>query len=741
MTIENKQKRQALLLTGVAVLTVGWTSAASAQSVEPPAQAPAPQADPDDNDSLGDIIVTAQKREQRLQDVPIAVTALQGDMLQQQNVQSTRDLQFVVPSLVFNQLSSYGQPFLRGIGSDLVGPNAEAGVATYIDGVFVAAGAGIVQGLLGTDRVEVLAGPQGTLYGRNAVGGAINIYTLTPGATLEAAASGTYGRYDRTDVSAHVSGPVSDTLSLGVYGAFQRRGTYLDFSSATPDDANEVQAAGVRAKAVLKPSDMLTFTLSGEYVSTRNNEAGTYRNAQPDALAYAFGAPNLSGQRFLIDSDNVQFSNTEQWGAYLRTDLDLGWSQVLSITSYRDLKEDGFGDVDGTSAPILASFSPSQFANQFSQEIQLLAPSSSSVQWIIGAYYFDGSSGYKDQITEGVVFPAPVAALDNRTDIKTRSLAFFGQATVPIDRIAEGLKLTLGGRYTIDHKRYRASSLLFGASGAQIGPETFYPVDSKTWRKFTPKITLDYKIDRTLLYATYSRGFKAGAYNPSTPTSPGPVDPETLDAFEIGLKSTIANKVRLSTAGYYYKFSNIQVSRIDLGTSIIQNAAEGEAYGVEGSLFVAATSNLDLSASASLEHTEYKRFNNAVSYVPSPAGNASVPVDASGNRMIRAPKLVFNLGANQAIPLGNGGKINLAANYYYNDGFFWDAANQLRQGSYDLANASVEYVLPGDRFSVRGFVNNIGDTYYRTQSFYTPVSLLVQEAIGRTYGITLQFKY
>lgn len=692
---------------------------------------------------LEEIVVTAQKREESLQSVPIAVSAVTAASLEQRNVQSTRDLQYVVPSLTFNQVSGWGQPFLRGIGSDIAGPNQEAGVATYVDGVFVSNNGAILQSLLGTERVEVLAGPQGTLYGRNAVGGAINIYTLTPGPEFAGRAVATYGNFDRMEASGYVSGPVSDTLRLGVYGAYSRRDPYKRPTVAGINQPRHELNYGGRAKLVWAPTDALKVTASTERLIGESYEQGAYRNVQANSLPYVFGAPFLD-RPYDVNSASPQFNNTKTWGNYLRAELELDKVQLMSLTSYRKWSGDGSADIDGTALPIIVNGSQPAYSDQFSQELQLMSPVGNDISWIAGAYYFHENSGYKNLITELPVFlPPPLHTLHNTAKIITKSIAAFGQVTFPLGFVSDDLKLTLGGRYTVDKKTFSATEDYLNAAGAPVTPLTVFPEMDKTWKKFTPKVTLDYTLGDSLLYATYSKGFVAGAYNSSSPASPGPVNPETLTAYEVGLKTTIANRFRFNTAAYFYKFNSIQVQLNVLGSQRLQNAASAEAYGLESTLTAALTSNLTLNASFALEHTEYTKFDDAASYGPTgPDGTApAIGVNARGNQMIRAPKFVSNLGATYNIPLANDSSINLAANWYYNDGFYWDSANKHRQGAYDLVDISAGYTFPGEKVSVRGWITNLTNSYYRLQTLQINLSTIANDAPPRMYGITLAAKF
>ncbi|WP_114951589.1 TonB-dependent receptor [Sphingosinicella terrae] len=748
--------------SGLAIATAAclWSVAAPAQTIDSAVESGAVEAESgavsQDDQGLADIVVTAQRRAENLQDVPISVASVGGGALEANGIETTRDIQFAVPTLVYNQASSFAQPFLRGIGSDITAPNADPSVATYVDGVFVANTTAVLQGLLGVDRIEVLQGPQGTLYGRNAVGGAVNVYTLTPRQELEGRLTATYGNYDLTQISGFVSGGVTDTLALGIYGAFSRRDTYL--TKINPNIVGEPDhqtSYGVRVRGVWNPASNFTLTGSFEYQRSRGFEEAAFRNIQPDALAYLLGAPVIIRRR-TIDSDYPQIFEPQQISAMLRADVDFGWAQFVSLSGYRDL--DGglsINDLDGTSAPVLNSYANPISSRAFSQELQLLSPSGSRISWILGLYYYNERSAFEPQatISPGSIFlPPPIVAAFNNSVVHLSSYAAFGQATMPLGFLSDDFRLTLGGRFTRDEKRFDAFSYLTGADLVELpGTRTTYPRDTIGWSRFTPKITLDYRIGETLLYGTYSSGFKSGAYNVASPATPGPVDPETLDAFEIGAKNEFAGgRIRLNLAAYFYSFKDIQVQRIDLaagGATTLQNAAEVEAYGIDATLTARVSRHLTLNASAAWEHGEYVSFPDAATFLPpnpaSPTFPANTPasVDVSGNRLQRTPEWTFSAGADFRYPLANGGSINATANWYYNDGYFWEPTNRFRQSSYHLVNATLGYTFPGDRFTVTAFVRNLTNSYYSNSLLVVPTAIVVQDGEPRMYGVTASVRF
>jgi iron complex outermembrane recepter protein len=705
---------------------------------------------------IGDIIVTASKREQRLQDVPIAVTAVGSAQIEANRVATTQDLQLLSPSLVYNELGGFAQPFLRGIGTDVSSPNVDPSVATYIDGAFLADSQTTIQNLLGVERIEIVSGPQGTLYGRNAVAGAINIITLTPKQQLEARASISAGNFSSLDGSARISGGLTDTLAVGLYGAASSRDSYYRRSGTTTLYAPQVGTGdrkhhsnwGIRGKAVWDPVAGVKLTGSVQFSRTFSPDLSAFRQGQLNATGFAFGATPEVGHR-LLQSDYLAENNTKQRSFMLREEIDIGDHQLVGITAYNKMTGFSSNDLDATDTPLYGS--NADFGNKhFSQELQIVSPKGKLLEYIAGVYFWDQKSF--EQIRNGsqlLFLPATAIFINSR--VNTRSYAGFAQATLtPV----ENLRITLGGRYTSETKKaFDAYTLAQDATGAQLGATTFFPNAKKKYNQFTPKASIDYRMGGTLVYASYSKGFKSGVFNMASPGDV-PVDPEVLTAYEIGSKSDFLDgKLRLNLSAYYYDFKAIQVQVVTTGSgglSIYQNADGAKAYGFEAALTAALTPEFRITAQGAYEHTEYKDYPGFVAALLNsgndcPAAgntaNCSVVFNAKGNQLQRAPKWVGTLAADYTKEMGSGGKINANANLYYNGGYFWSPANVDRQKSYALVNGSIGYTLPGGHLTVSAFASNIFDKKYEMQRLAIVFGSLVHDGPPRTYGLSAAYQF
>jgi iron complex outermembrane receptor protein len=702
------------------------------------------------DEQLGEIVVTAQKREERLQDVPIPVDAFANATLATARVETTQDLKFLVPSLQYTNAAAYATPYLRGIGTDVTQPNSDPSVATYVDGAFIASNLGTIINLLGVERVEVLEGPQGTLFGRNAVAGAISIITMTPTAKPEATVTVGTGNYAEKEISGHVSGALADNLFAGVYFDGSINNSYMSnvgpavkYTGSRLDDDSQW---GVRVKFVYEPIEGATFTLSAEHTRVDSVDNADWRQTQNTALGYALGAPVVN-QRYVVSEDFGDAYRAFQDSVTLREEYDTSVVKLLGITNYRQTESDLLFDYDATAANGVALSVTPQFYHQWSQEFQVLSLDSSKVKWVGGLFLYRENAGFDPTgITAPILFGSVglPAASEVFSSARDTSIAPFGQATIPL---IDQLNLTLGARYTWEKKEAIAQTQLADAIDAVPVTTINYPNSSHEWKEFTPKAGLDYKVSDTLLYASYSKGFSAGVYNLASPATIGPVNPELLTAYEIGTKSDFLDgRMRFNTSAYYYDFSNIQVqvNKQSSGSSaVLANAAAAKAYGLETEFSTLVTNDFTVRANVNWEHARYTDFVGYASYTATPTGNVPTSVDASGKQMQRAPEWVGSVGAEYRIHMPGGGTTNTRLNWFYNGSFYWDPSNNplSRESAYTTLDGNVTYVASNGHWEVGLWGKNLTDTYYHNGLIFNNYGTIVNDAPPRTYGITATYRY
>lgn len=702
--------------------------------------------------ALEEIVVTAQKRAENLQEVPIAITAMTADTLADMRIDTTQDLVTAVPSLNYAQSGARAQAYLRGVGNNITQENSDPSVATYIDGVNISSSAVTISRFAEVERVEVVKGPQGTLYGRNATGGAINVVTRSPTDVFEGKATLGVGNYNLKEAAGFVSGPISDRVKGGLYFGGARRDPYVELRNPpgvpVPKVRDNEQEYGVRGKLIVDATDALKLTGSADITKYNSFEDMAWRQFQPNATGYnpansaAIGTAvnNIANSKRVTARDVAVSNDWDSKGASLRADLDLASTRVMLLSAYRKATAAWVSDSDVTEARTGGATTVSE-GTQTSHELQWLSGDGSKVQWIVGAFLFKAA---------GNSWPFSTFNATTRTDtfaaVDTSSKALFGQATVPF---GSGFRATLGVRYTDETKDYLGgySQTVTLATGATTTPVVAAAKEA-SYSEVTPKLVLDYTIGKTMVYASYSRGFKSGIFNLTSVTDVGPVNPEILNAYEIGSKSDFLNsRIRLNSSVFFYDYKDLQVQAfIATNVSRLVNAADAEIKGVELEGQFAATENLTFSANLSHIESKYKDFigfpglvSNAGTTVSGGYGNRAVSasgVEVSGLSLARTPKWAGSVGARYTHNLSSGAEINANASYYYSDKYFFNADHTVGQDAYGTLDASVKYVAPNRLWDVSVWGKNLTDEYYFGYKQVTSSATYGVEAPPRTFGVT-----
>lgn len=712
-----------ILLSLGAMATASTAQAVGAQATE--RGAGSEQAPSAADDRLHAIVVTAQRRQEKLQDVPIAVSALDASSLNSVGVRATTELNFMVPGLEMTRQNGSMSPFLRGIGNKSTAPGEEAAVALYIDGVYLPTLSGSLFSLANVQRIEVLKGPQGTLFGRNAAAGVIQIVTRDPSETPTFEAKLGYGNYDTLTASGYAAGRIANGVRADLSAYFNRQYDGWGTNFTTGNDVFKGREFTARSKWVFDFADDTSLTLAADYSKGRPQTAAQYLPLKGKVLID--GTPYLGFYNVAENRD--VYTQYKQWGANGQLRHDFGGFNFLAISSYRKNRNFWFYDQDGTPSP-LVDINATERSEAFSQEIQFLSDASSKLQWIFGAYFFDMESQYDPLQLAGSRFPNTIRQF---TTVSTTSNAVFGQMTIPL---GSSTNLTGGLRYTHDRRTAKSATVARGV-------ETPITPRHANFGKLTWRASLDHRFSPELLvYGTVSRGFKSGLFNAVRPAD-APVRPETIDTYEVGFKSDLAdNHVRLNGAAFYNKFKDIQIQRNVIGGVLLINAAEATTYGAELEA-EARFGRLSLRAAATYLHGKYDDFQNAPFFIRSPTGlGGSVVVlrDATGRETQHTPDFTASFGADYSVPAGSG-EILLSANYNYNDGFFFDPENALRQPSYHILSASIGYSAPEDRWGLRLWGKNLANEHYYNAITATAFGDQATPAEPRTYGVTLSVKY
>ena len=449
----------------------------------------------------------------------------------------------------------------------------------------------------------------------------------------------------------------------------------------------------------------------------------------------------FTGGKFDIESDTQPYAKTEQFGGSVTLEHNFGGATLTSITALRKIDDTTALDNDALPAPT-SVFSPDaqtavtagSHERTFTQELQLSSDNSGPLKWTAGLFYFQLKGHYGPPVIIDQLNGTVVLTIDAKT--RTSSYAGYGQATYAL---TDNLNVTAGLRYTRE-KRTAEGTLDIRVLGNQV---LFLPSEGeKTFEKVTWRLAADYRPNSTILvYGSYNRGFKSGGFNP-TEIPYNSFEPEQIDAYEAGLKLDLLDRrLRVNPAIFYYDYKNLQAIFYGAGQPVTQNAASAEIYGLDIDLVALVSKGFAINGGLSVVHARYGLYRNAQITTPDlvNGGNIVISGDVRGTRLANTPDWTANLGAEYTFGLGRGEMI-LAANYAYNDGYFGEAENRQRQGSYHIVNASVEYRLSSG-FSLSAWAKNIGNVAYATQLYTTAAGDKVRIGAGRTFGLTAGFKF
>ncbi|MEX6725687.1 TonB-dependent receptor [Parapedomonas caeni] len=701
----------------------------------PIAQAQTPQTVPP-GEALDELVVTARRREESLQSVPVAVTALGRNALADMQATSLGDIEAAVPNLALHVGDAQNAVvYLRGVGQIDSLAFADPGVGVYLDDVYLGRAQGAFLDIFDVERVEVLRGPQGTLYGRNTIGGAVKVVTSQPGDDWKLRGGLTLGSYDQFDAQLMASGPLVPGKLYAKAGiAWLSRDGYAD-NSATGKDDGDKETLAWRTSLVFTPSDSLRLELSGDGSRDHPDTSRT-----PARMTSVFGVP-ASTDPFEIDANFNDLNKLAVKGISGKA----VWSAtdaltLTSITAYRTMDYDAHLDLDATAADFFGVF-VFEDQKQFSQEFQL-SYESDRLNVVTGLYYFREH----DETESGIFGPVIAFVSNSLNDQINRSYAAYGQASY---KLTDALSLTAGLRYTHEKKSFARIQEFFGAAtplvpvlgtGARVTD-----VDVKAdWSNLSPKFGIDYQINQdVLLYVSASRGFKSGGFDGRSNSADQalPFDPETLWSYEAGLKSTLMDgRVTLNLAAFYNDYKDLQLSSFTADengafSALFTNAGKAHMAGLEAEMHVKLTQALRLRLSGAYLDAQYDEFIGA--------GGADI---AGQREMVNAPKWSFTFGGQYRQPIGTWGYASLNADVAYRSKTYPTVSSSevLAQDGYALVNAGLAFETMDGVWQLALGVKNLTDKNYVTHGFDLSDSLGYQlgyYGAPRTWSLSLRVDY
>jgi iron complex outermembrane receptor protein len=727
-------KRLVVLYAPITSLACTWCTPGLTQDAAT-SQAPAADAQPQQTEGHGleEIVVTAQRRAENLQNVPIAVTALSADSLETQGIGDVKQLATAVPGLTYTTQGDVGAPRIRGVGVAFAGAGNENSVSTYVDNVYYASAPASVLSFNNISQIAVLKGPQGTLFGRNATGGLIQITTRDPSQTFGGAADVTVGNLNTYGGNLYVTGGLLDNLAADLAVHFKDQIDGFGKNLFDGHNVNNTRESLLRSKLKAELGAATTATLILDYGKTR----GTTDAYRPLYGSLPLDGKPYTGGPFDIDSNIDPLSTVTQYGASLDVAHDLEFARIVSITAYRHSDLHAVFDADAQPENYL-SLQVREPDRQYSEELQLVSDTTGPLSWQTGLYYFWASGGYAP-----VVIPIPLDSIVSTVNTyqTTSSEAAFGQGTYAF---TQWTSLTLGARLTSETKRIDGSgSVYLDGLGASIPAGPYH--DSITVTQPTWRVALDHKLSSDVMtYVSYNRGFKSGGFDPGSTTVAVPFRPEVLDAYEVGAKTELLDRrVRANLAAFYYNYRNIQLNSFSNGLNSIYNGKSATIYGLDMDLTAAATDHLTFTGGLSLLHDRFGDFPiSRTAQLPTGGLVALANESAADKRLQFTPDWQADLGAQYEIPLRSGSFV-LATDYFHSAKWYSTPENRTYQPAYNLVNASATWLVGHDeRYSVRLWGRNLGNVAYAEQVVVeVPVADYAKMAEGRTFGVTLGTKF
>ncbi len=695
----------------------------------------------DESGPIGEIVVTAQKRSESMQTVPLSISALSGDVLTNRAIDGLSALSAAVPSLTFGSYGGSARIAIRGIGFDQVNPGGEGRIAYHINGVYVSRPAATMGTFFDVERVEVLRGPQGTLYGRNATGGSINVITRSAGDRLEGYLDLGYGNYNDITVEGAIGAPLTEGLGMRVAFIGEHRDGYGK-NIVTGNDIDNVRRYGVRGTLSARLGDTGKFDIIGDYYHEHDRNYGNHYFGQANPFitpsGFLFGGVVPSSRRD-IANDFDPANDRTFWGISGRGEFDLGDFTLASLTAYRHSKWTVLTDLDLTSAP-LSIFTFFEKSHQFSQELQL-SGNVGNAKFILGGYYFKEKTfgGSKIPLDSALVgLGGFVQGYRAQGDFDTEALAAFGQVDYAL---SDQFTLTLGARYSRERKKIDdlVQFDLFTPYPPELPPNPIFTRSAaRTETAFTPKFGIEYKPRRGLMfYATASKGFKSGGFNIGDANNG--FEPETLWSYEAGMKGTFADgRVRINTSGFYYDYKNLQVSKVVVASVTIENAAASVLYGAEAEITVVPVDGLKLEVSPTWLHSKYKNF---VSDNPSLNPFSTGP---TGNPLVQAPEVSLNTAIEYEFAVGDG-KLSLRGEANWQDRIYFTPFKEkaVSRDPNTKVNAFIRYEIGNWNLSIygRNLLNKTTIANALVNSIVVGVPYSGTLEPPRTYGVKVGYHF
>ncbi len=744
----------------------------------------------EDEASTGDIIVTATRSETLLSKTPIAITAITGDDLRSQGITGPTDLGSSVPNLSIDRVGNAVQITIRGVSSTDNTEKGDPSAAFLLDGVYLARPQQVDVAFFDIARIEVLRGPQGTLYGRNTTAGVVNVITNKPQlGKFAAGANVGYGNYDAINADGFINVPLGDKVALRAAASFDQRDNYQSVAAGDDADINPFRKNfSTRVQAYFEPSDAINITLRGEYSKLRGSRTSDVRASNFYDLGRTDGlgrpiwvADSRSTRQLLTLTPNIlpipsaQFKIGDQstsepsidnhiWGVEGEINWDLGPATATYIGSYREYHANENLPID-VGAPITFNGTFNGDYEQQSHELRFAFGNDGPLKAQAGLYYFREQSGIALILINTPFTPFPIFGFPQSPTIAS-SKAAYAQLTYSV---SDSIRVTVGGRYTDDNKSRFGNTILqqtltFNPAAGDLNLQNAAKIDGNiTNKKFTWRVGLEADIlDNGLVYGSVSTGYKAGGFGDGClagVTTRGVLcnqardprilfyQPETLTAYEIGFKNKFSDALRVAVAAFHYDYKNLQLSQIanvsGAPSTVTLNAGAAKVTGLEAEAAITPSKNDRIDLSYAYTHARYAKycpFDDPTSTAAVGANGCRTALSFKGRPLDRSPRHVVSAGYAHTFEVGDGSVVasvrsRLSSAYAITN---FGAGVQYRNPSYSRTDISLTYNAPDDRFYVQGYAQNLENSIrlQRVDGFAN-----ASPTDPRTYGVRAGFKF
>jgi iron complex outermembrane receptor protein len=708
-----------------------------------------------------EVVVTAQRRTERLEDVPMSVTAITADSVTNKGLRNLQDLGQLVPGVQIGFQGSFVYPAIRGVSSLTTGVGFENNVAIYIDGFYQPDVNSINADFANIESIQVLKGPQGALYGRNATGGAVLITTPKPSRTLTGDIEGKYGTYNDKSLSGYISGPISDRVRYSLSAFGRSTPGYYDLLNAAGQKighAAPISDYAARAKLETDLTDDFTVTLAYNFNQLKDGRGSMFTDEQYRA---AFLPPKVGRlydpRTFATNRSTRQLTITNEGTVTMALNTAIGTLTSYTGKAYRRIR----GNFDFDDSWLDISYSNTRYIEDtFQQGVDYNITAIEHLDLVVGGMYYDDrtKTRYSDGIAGNRLNSRQLVTYD------TKAWAVYADGTY---HLTDKLALSAGGRFTSERRETRFASISFTtAPGGAYNP-TPIPDPKKTFKNFSPRASIRYEVaENSNIYASISRGFRSG-FIQQVPNGAGTfvnvIRPEKITAYEVGFK-TAQRMFRFDTAAFYYDDKDFQVGLTvpnpvnpAVPFNITSNAAKARIYGVEGQATIEPIENLEITLGATWLHARFKDFPNATnnSLNLSTLTNFTETQDWGGLQMARAPDISATLGVSYKIPEVLGGDLLAAANVKYTDSYVPNATSiygsqagpdlarkqRYREGAYSLLNASLTWTDASDHYELSLWGNNLTNVKYHLSRNGTAFGDYGAWAWPRQVGVRAGYKF